>query len=98
GTATFGEIGDEWAQYANSNCVARLYDSDDGILAGNVKSVMLIQKNCGYDTIKQIPGSITNGIVPIDSCACKEIDIIGIPEPCLFIIYNLLIVIYFKRL
>jgi len=81
GTATFGNNGDEWAQYANSNCVARLYDYDDGILAANVKSVMLIQKNCGYDTIKQIPGSVTNSIAPIDSCACKEIDIVGIPEP-----------------
>ena len=97
GTVTFGSIGDSWAQYANSNCVARLYDFDDGILAISVTSVMLIQKNCGYNTIKQIPGTSTNGIAPVDSCACKEIDIIGIPEPCLFIIYFGLWIIYSRR-
>jgi hypothetical protein len=92
GTAFFGNIGDEWFQYQNSNCVARLYDFDNEILAANVSSVMLIQKNCGYDTTMQIPGSVTNGIAPVDSCACKEIDIIGIPEPCLINLLFLIII------
>ncbi len=79
GTATFGEIGDVSTPYHNSNCVARLYDIDDGILATNVMSVRLIQKNCGYDGVKLPPG--TNLTANIDSCACQELDIIGIPEP-----------------
>ncbi len=91
GTATFGDIDDEWAQFANSNCVARLYDFDDGVLATGVTSVMLVQKNCGYDTTKQIPGTSTNGIAPVDSCACKELDIIGIPEPGILWIVGLLV-------
>ena len=79
GTATFGAIGDEWAQYANSNCVARLYDPVSNVLATNITSVKLVQKNCGYDTIKLPPG--TNLAVNIDSCACVELDIIGPAEP-----------------
>ena len=79
GTATFGEIGDDATQYLNSNCVARLYDSDDGILAENVTSIKLIQKNCGYDGYKQPPGTNVPG-ANIDSCACQELDIIGPAE------------------
>ena len=79
GTATFGEIGDDATQYLNSNCVARLYDIDDGILATNVISVRLIQKNCGYDGVKLPPG--TNLTANIDSCACQELDITSFPEP-----------------
>ena len=81
GTATFGETGDSWLPYKNSNCVARLYDPNDGMIAENVISMMLVQKNCGYDLYKQIPGTSTNGIWPIDSAACRELDIIEVPEP-----------------
>ena len=83
GTATFGEIGDSWLPYKNSNCVARLYDPDDSVLADNVRSVKLVQKNCGYDFYKQVPGTSTNGIWPIDSSACRELDIIEVPESTL---------------
>jgi len=79
GTTTFGEIDDAATAYLNSNCVARLYDPDDNVLAENVTSIKLIQKNSGYDGYKRLPGTNVPG-ANIDSCACVELDIIGPAE------------------
>ena len=66
GAASFGDPGDAYTLYAGQNCVARLYDNEDGILATGVTSVKLVQQNSAYGTLKQIPGTSTNGIAPID--------------------------------
>jgi hypothetical protein len=101
GTVTFGNYGETNTYYNNKNCLARLYDPTDNIIAENVTSVKLVQKNCAYEIatgsgVKQLPGTPLGSYTMILAPAVGEIDIIGIPEPVaiyyfLFIIYNLLI-------
>jgi len=101
GQVTFGKYGETNTYYNNKNCLARLYDPTDNILAENVTSVKLVEKNCAYEIatgsgVKQAPGTPLGSYSMILAPAVGEIDIIGVPEPVaiyylLFIIYNLLI-------
>ncbi len=100
GKVTFGENGDTNTPYADKNCLAQLYDPTDGVIADDVISLKLVQKNCGYGIstalgVKHAPGTAQGSYVAISGSAVGEIDIIGVPEPVtiyylLFIIYNLL--------
>ena len=101
GMLTFGENGSSNTPYAYKNCLAKLYDPTDGVLANNVISLMLVQKNIGYSIeadlgVKLSPGTAKGSYIGITGSAVGEIDIIGVPEPVAiyylsFIIYHLLI-------
>ncbi len=100
GVATFGEIGQTNVSY--QNCLARLYDPDDGIIANNVISLMLVQKNVGYGIaanvgVKEAPGTPQGAYVAIAGSAVGEIDIIGIPEPATLLSSGLLLGLAFWR-
>ncbi len=85
GTATLGELGQANTVYIGKECLARLYNPDDGVLAINVTSLKLIQKNCGYGISaglgdKLAPGTAQGSYVSIVGTVSPEIDIIGVPE------------------
>ena len=70
--------------------VSRLYDDADGVLAINVTSLKIVQKNVGYGIeagkgVMELPGTPQGAYAAIASSAQKEIDIIGIPEPALLL-------------
>ncbi|MCK5852766.1 hypothetical protein KAH27_07020, partial [bacterium] len=98
---TFGNYGETNTLYNSKNCLARLYDPTDNIIAENVTSVKLVKKNCAYEIapgsgVKKVPGTPLGDYTMVLGPAVGEIDIIGVPEPVaiyylLFIIYNLLI-------
>jgi hypothetical protein len=82
GTATLGEIGETNTPYVSKECVARLYSVNGGIIANNVTSIKLIQKNCGYGIeanvgVKEEPGTAQGAYASITGCTSPEIDIIG---------------------
>jgi hypothetical protein len=98
GVVTFGENNTSNTPYADKNCLAQLYDPIDGVVADDVMSVKLVQKNCGYGISaglgdKLAPGTPQGSYVAISGSAVGEIDIIGIPEPG--IIYYLSFIIYY---
>ena len=78
GAVSFGNWGDLTATYANSNCVARLYNVENDFLAIDVKSLEITMRgscdNWSWDFSKKI---LAGGGAVID-----EIDVVGIPEPC----------------
>jgi len=99
GVVTFGENNTPNTPYADKNCLAQLYDPTDGVIADDVMSVKLVQKNCGYGISaglgdKLAPGTPQGSYVAISGSAVGEIDIIGVPEPFYlsFIIYYLLFI------
>ena len=79
GTATFGAEGDLASSYPSTGeCLARLYDNADGVLADNVVSLMLIHKTVGNPNSpndKKSPSSVTTYV----GAAVQEIDVIGVP-------------------
>ena len=82
--------------------VSRLYDPDDGVLAINVTSLKIIQKNVGYGIeaglgVMEPPATPQGDYVAIASTAQKEIDIIGIPEPALLLSGLLLGLAFIRR-
>ena len=103
GTSLNGEIGEtnnppNVAYYR----VSRLYDPDDSILAINVTSLKIIQKNVGYGIdagrgVMELPATPQGDYVAIASTSQKEIDIIGIPEPATLLIGGLLLGLAFLR-
>jgi hypothetical protein len=90
GAVSFADWGDLTADYVNSNCAARLYNSDTDVLAADVKSLEITMigscDNWTWDFSKKIKAG---GGAVID-----EIDVVGIPEPFYlsFIIYYLIFV------
>ena len=99
GVVTFGENGMSNTPYAYKHCLAQMYDPTDNVIADNVMSVKLVQKNCGYGIEadlgdKHAPGTPQGSYVAVTGSAVGEIDIIGVPEPCylLFIIYYLIFI------
>ena len=103
GTATLGELGQANTVYVGQECLARLYDPDDGVIAMNVTSLKLIQKNCGYGISagvgdKLAPGTpLATPYISIAGCVSPEIDIIGVPEPALLISGLLLGLAFLRR-
>ena len=86
GIITFGENSESNTPYAYKHCLAQMYDPTDGIIADNIISVKLVQKNCGYGIeadlgVKHEPGTPQGSYVAITGSAVGEIDIIGVPEP-----------------
>jgi len=86
GAVSFGNWGDLTATYANSNCVARLYNNETEVLASNVKSLEItmlgICDNWTWDFSKKIQAG--------GGAVINEIDVIGIPEP-----YYLSVIIFY---
>ncbi len=82
GTATLGELGQANAVYVGQECLARLYDPDDGVIASDVVSLMLVQKCVGYGISagvgdKLAPGTpIEAPYVSASGTVSPEIDII----------------------
>jgi len=102
GTTTLGELGQANTIYVGQECLARLYDPDDGVIAINVTSLKLIQKNCGYGIEanlgdKQTPGTAQGTYVSITGTVSPEIDIIGIPEPTTLLVSGFLLCLAFIR-
>ena len=103
GTSVNGEFGEtndppNVAYYR----VSRLYDPEDGVLANNVTSLKIVQKNVGYGIsaglgVMELPETPQGGYVSIASTSQKEIDIIGIPEPATLIISGLILGLAFLR-
>ena len=92
GAVSFGNWGEDAAAYANSNCVARLYDSADGILAQNVRSVKI--RFLGVmDTVTWGSGKTFGSS---GGSSLGEVDIIGVPEPT-FLLSGLLLGLAFLR-
>jgi len=93
GAVSFGNWGDDASLYANSNCVARLYDSVDGTLATDVRSVKIrflgVMDTVAWSSAKTFGSS--------GGSAIGEIDIIGIPEPATLLIGGLFIGLAFLR-
>ncbi len=81
GTATLGELGQSNTVYVGQECVARLYDPDDGVIASGIVSLMLVQKCVGYGISaglgdKLAPGTPLGSYVSIAGTVSPEIDII----------------------
>ncbi len=103
GTSVNGEFGEtndppNVAYYR----VSRLYDDADGILAHNVTSLKIVQKNVGYGIsaglgVMEPPATPQGDYVAIASTAQMEIDIIGIPEPTTLLVSGLLLGLAFIR-
>ena len=82
--------------------VSRLYDDADGVLAINVTSLKIVQKNVGYGIeaglgVLEPPATPQGAYVSIASSAQMEIDIIGIPEPALLFSGLLLGLAFLRR-
>ena len=80
--------------------LGRLYDDADGVLANNITSLKLIQKNVGYGIgvgygVMLPPGTVSPG--GVSGSAHMEIDIIGIPEPATLLVSGLLLGLAFLR-
>jgi len=94
GAVSFGEWGDWYTNYYGSNCVARLYNNVDGSLAANVTSLKI--KFLGViDTTwanwqYKYQGSKGGSVI-------GEIDIIGVPEPYLFLFTGLTLLLLRRK-
>jgi len=94
GAVSFGEWDEWYTKYVSSNCVARLHNNVDGFLATNVTSVKIkflgVMDTTWANWQYKYQGAGGGSVI-------GEVDIIGIPEPCLFIIYYLTFMIYYLK-